>query len=174
MKADTICITSRAKNKNKDSHIQGHCTKTHSWKSKRLCSLIRPEYKLIKDLVHHILSRCDVHNGLSHVNELFDQIFMLLGAIAHQEASLHGMELVPCLDLRRGQHHRRAMTNAVEGDLLSTGQDVLEASIDEEAPGIDGVYGYVHRQLERLQLRYQGQRSQKQESCQHKRQWKSK
>ena len=30
---------------------------------------------------------------------------MLLGAIAQREASLHGVELVPSLDLRRGQRH---------------------------------------------------------------------
>ena len=156
MKADTICITSRAKNKNKDSHIQGHCTKTHSWKSKRLCSLIRPEYKLIKDLVHHILSRCDVHNGLSRDDKLFEQILMLLGAIAHWETRLHGVELVPSLNLRRGWCHRCAVTNTVESNLLDVGQDVVEASVDEGAPSINGIRGHIRHQLEGLQLHYQG------------------
>ena len=79
---------------------------------------------------------------------------MLLGAIAHREASLHGMELVPCLDLRRGQRHRRAMMNAVEGNLLNMGRDVLETSVNEGTPSIDGVRGRVRRQLERLQLHH--------------------
>ena len=90
-----------------------------SWKNKRLCSLIHRKYKLIKDLVHHILSRCDVHNGLRRDDKLLKQILMLLGAIAHGETSLHGVELVPSLDLHRGQRHRRTMMNAVEGDLLN-------------------------------------------------------
>ena len=48
------------------------------------------------------------------------------------------------------------MTNAVEGDLLNVGRDVLEASVDEGTPSIDGVRGRVRRQLERLQLYRQG------------------
>ena len=127
-----------------------------SWKNKRLCSLIHPKYKLIKDLVHHILSRCDVHNGLRCNDEFFKQVFMFLRAIAHQEASLHGMELVPSLDLHHGQRHRCAMTNAMEGDLLNTGQNVMEASVDEGAPSVNGIHGHVSRQLEGLQLHCQG------------------
>ena len=50
-----------------------------SWKSKRFHSSVCPKYKLIKDLVHHILSGCDVHNGLRYDDKLFDQILMLLG-----------------------------------------------------------------------------------------------
>ena len=111
----------------------------------RFCSLVRPKYKLIKDPVHHILSRCDVHNGLSHVDEFFDQIFMLLGAIAHQEASLHGMEFVPGLDLHRDQCHRCAMTNTVESDLLDAGQDIMEACVDEGTPSVNGIHGHVRR-----------------------------
>ena len=78
---------------------------------------------------------------------------MLLRAVAHWETSLHGVELVPTLDLCRGQRHRYTMTNAMEGDLPNTDQDVLETSVDRGTPGIDGVYGHVHRQLERFQLR---------------------
>ena len=44
------------------------------------------------------------------------------------------------------------MTNVIERDLLNQGQDVLEMSIDEGTPSIDGVRGRGHRQLERLQL----------------------
>ena len=60
-----------------------------------------PKYKLIKDFVHHILSGCDVHNGLCCCGEVFYQIFMPLRAITSQEANLHGMKIVPGLDLRR-------------------------------------------------------------------------
>ena len=63
------------------------------------------------------------------------------------------MELVTSLDLHRGQHHRRTMTNTVEGNLLNTGQDVLETSVDGGTLSIDGVHGHVHHQSERLQLR---------------------
>ena len=55
------------------------------------------------------------------------------------------MELVPGLDLRRGQRHRCAMMNAVEGNLLNVGRDALETSIDEETPSIDSVRGHVRR-----------------------------
>jgi len=44
------------------------------------------------------------------------------------------------------------MTNAMEGNLLNVSQNVVEASIDEEALGIDNIHGHVQRQLERLQL----------------------
>ena len=81
---------------------------------------------------------------------------MFLRTIAHWETSLHGVELVPSLDLCRGQCHHRTMTNAIEGDLLNANQGVLETSVDRGTPGIDGVYGHVHRQLERFQLRCQG------------------
>ena len=128
-----------------------------------------PKYKLIKDLVHHILSGCDVHNGLNCDDKLFDQILMLLRADAHREASLHGVELVPSLDLHRGQHHRRAMTDVVKGDLLNMGRNIVETSVDEGTPSIDSTRGRVHHQLEGLQLHHQGWRSQKQKSYQHKR-----
>ena len=115
-------------------------------KSKRLCSLVCLKYKLIKDLVRHILSRCDVHNGLYCNDEFFEKVLMFLRAVAHWETGLHGVELVPGLDLRRGQCHRRAMMNSVEGDFLNMGQNVLEASVDEGTPSIDGVGGRICRQ----------------------------
>ena len=64
-----------------------------------------PKYNLVEDFVHHILSGCDVHDGLRCIDELRDQVPMLLRAIAHRGAGLHGVELVPGLDLRRGQRH---------------------------------------------------------------------
>ena len=79
---------------------------------------------------------------------------MFLGAIAHWETSLHGVELVPSLDLRHDQRHRRTMMNVMEGDLLNTGWDVLEMSVDGGIPSMDGVHGRVRCQLERFQLYY--------------------
>ena len=81
---------------------------------------------------------------------------MLFGAIAHREASLHGMELIPGLDLHHGQRYRRAMKNTMEGNFLNVGQNILEASIDVGTPSIDGVCGRIRRQLEGLQLHCQG------------------
>ena len=60
-----------------------------------------PKYKLIEDIVYHILSGCDVHDGLRRYGEIFYQIFMSLRAIANREANLHGVEIMPGLDLRR-------------------------------------------------------------------------
>ena len=60
------------------------------------------------------------------------------------------------------------MTNAMEGDLLNVSQDVLEMSVDEGTPSIDGVRGHVRRQLERLQLHRQGWQSQEQRNYQDK------
>ena len=60
------------------------------------------------------------------------------------------------------------MTNVVEGNLLNVGQDVLETSVDEGTPSIDGVRGHIRRQLEGLQLHHQGWRLQKQESYQYR------
>ena len=110
----------------------------------------------MKDLVHHFLSGCDVYYGLRCHDEFFEQVLMLLRAIAHWETSLHGVEIIPSLDLRRGQRHRCTMTNAVEGDLLNAGQNIMKASIDEGATGIDGIHSRIHHQLERLQLHCQG------------------
>ena len=64
------------------------------------------------------------------------------------------MELIPDLDLCHGQCHRCAMTDAMKGDLLDMGRDVVEAGVDEGAPGIDDHHTHVHRQLEGLQLHH--------------------
>ena len=118
--------------------------------------MIYPKYKLIEDLVHHILGGCDVHYGLRCHDELFQQVLMFFRAVSQWETSLHGVEFVPSLNLCRGQHHRRTMTNTVEGNLPNTGRNVLETSIGKGAAGIDGVNSHVRCQLERLQLHRQG------------------
>ena len=41
------------------------------------------------------------------------------------------MKLVPSLNLRHGQRHRCTATDAMEGDLLDRGLDVMEAGVDE-------------------------------------------
>ena len=94
--------------------------------------------------------RIDVHNGLRSVDDLHDQVLVLFGAITHREASLHGVELMLGQDLCRGQCHRCAMTDAMKGNLLDMGWDIVEAGIDEGASSIDGVRGRVCRQLEGL------------------------
>ena len=48
------------------------------------------------------------------------------------------------------------MTDAMKGDLLDMGRDIVEAGIDEGAPSIDGCNSHIHRQLEVLQLHHQG------------------
>ena len=53
------------------------------------------------------------------------------------------------------------MANAVKGNLLDMDRDVLETSVNEGTPGIDGVCGHVHRQLKRLQLHRLGWQLQK-------------
>ena len=118
--------------------------------------MVYPKYNLIEDLVHHILSGCDVYYGLCCHDEFFEQVLMLLRAITHWETNLHGVELVPSMDLCRGQRHRRTMTNAVKGALSNTGWDVLETSVDRGTPGMDDIYGRVRRQLERFQQCCQG------------------
>ena len=105
IKADTMCIAFRTKNKrarNIHNHARRHYIETYSWKNRGICSLDYPKYKLIKDLVHYILSSCDVHNGLRYHDESFKQVPMFLRAITHREASLHGMELILSLDLHCG------------------------------------------------------------------------
>ena len=72
---------------------------------------------------------------------------MFFRAVARWETSLN---------LCRGQRHRRTMMNTVEGNLLNTGQNIMETSIDKGAAGIDGINRHVRRQLERLQLHRQG------------------
>ena len=109
-----------------------------------LCSSEDPRYNLTKDLVHHILGGCDVYYGLHGHDKFFEQVLMLLRAIAYWETSLHGVELVPSSDLCCGQRHRRTMMNAVEGNLLNMGWDVLETSVDEGTPSIDDVRSRVH------------------------------
>ena len=42
-----------------------------------------PKYNLVKDFIHHILSGCDVHDGLHCCGEIFYQIFMSLRAIVN-------------------------------------------------------------------------------------------
>ena len=121
-----------------------------------LCSSDYPKYKLIEDLVHHILSGYDVYYGLHCLGEFFKQVLVLLRAIAHWETSLHGVELVPSLDLCHGQRHRRTMTKTVKGDLLNADRDILETSGDRGTPRIDSICGRIRRQLERLQLHHQG------------------
>ena len=125
-------------------------------KNRSLYSSDYPKYELIKDLVHHILSGCDVYYGLRCHGEFFKQVLMLLRAIAHWETSLHGVELIPSLDLCRVQRHHRTVTNAMEGNLLNTGWDVLATNGHGGTPSIDGIHGHVRRQMERLQLHRQG------------------
>ena len=48
------------------------------------------------------------------------------------------------------------MTDAIKGDLLDVGQNVVEVGNDEGAPSIDSIYGRVCHQLEGLQLNHQG------------------
>ena len=55
------------------------------------------------------------------------------------------MELIPGLDLRRGQHHRCATMDAMEGNLLDMGWDVMEAGVDEGGLGIDGRHSHIRR-----------------------------
>ena len=59
------------------------------------------KYNLVKDFVHHVLRGCDVHDGLRRCGKIFYQIFMSLRAIANREANLHGVEIMPGLDLCR-------------------------------------------------------------------------
>ena len=103
--------------------------------------MIYPKYKLIKDLVYHILSGCDVYYGLHCHGEFFKQVLVLLRAVAHWETYFHGVKLVPSLDLCRNQHHRCTMTNTMVGDLPNVDWDVLEMSVDGRTPGIDSIYG---------------------------------
>ena len=56
----------------------------------------------------------------------------------------------------------------MKGDLLDTGQDIVEAGVDEGASSVDGRRSHVRRQLEGLQLHHQGWRSQKQRNYQDK------
>ena len=62
--------------------------------------MVPPKYNLVEDFVHHILSGCDVHDGFCRYSEIFYQVLMSLKAIANREANLHGVEVMPGLDLR--------------------------------------------------------------------------
>ena len=84
---------------------------------------------------------------------------MHVRVIDHREAQLHGAEIIPDLDLRRGQGHRRATVNAVEGDLLDAHRDIVQAVVEERASGIDGRRSRVCRQLKVLQLHRLGWQS---------------
>ena len=64
--------------------------------------MVSPKYNLVEDFVDHILSRCDVHDGLRCYDEFFYQVLMSLRAIANREANLHGVEVMPSLNLRHG------------------------------------------------------------------------
>ena len=63
--------------------------------------MVPPKYNLVEDFVHHILSRCDVHDGLHRYDKFFYQVHMSLRAVANREANLHSVEVIPGLDLRR-------------------------------------------------------------------------
>ena len=75
---------------------------------------------------------------------------------------------MPSLDLHCGQGHHRATVNVVEGDLLDARRDVVQAVVEERAPGVDDCRSRVRRQLEVLQLHRQGWQSQKQRGYQDK------
>ena len=115
-----------------------------------------PKYKLIKNIIYHILGRYDVHDGLRCIVEVFDYFLMRLRVVAHWEAGLHVAVLIPDLDLRHGQGHRRATANAMKGDLLDAHREVVEAGIDEGAPCVNGRRSHIRCQLEVLQLDRQG------------------
>ena len=68
---------------------------------------------------------CNAHDGSSCIVEVFDQVFMHVRVIDHQEAWLHGAELMPGLDLCRGQGHCYTMADAMEGDLLDVRRGVM-------------------------------------------------
>ena len=51
------------------------------------------------------------------------------------------------------------MMDAMKGDLLDTGWDVVKMGVDEGAPSVDGIHGRMSRQLKGLQLHCQGWRS---------------
>ena len=40
------------------------------------------------------------------------------------------------------------MVNAMKGDLLDMGQNIVEVGVDEGAPGVDGCRSRIRRQLE--------------------------
>ena len=66
------------------------------------------------------------------------------------------IEVVPGLDLRRGQSHRYATMNAMEGNLLGVRQDVLQMVDEQRAQRVDGSRSCVRCQLEVFLLYHQG------------------
>ena len=144
-----ICIAYRAKNKHRDNHdvYKDIAESTLRYNHRKIEDFIHwlvcPKYKLIKDIVYHILSGCDVHDGLRYIDKVFYQLLVLLGDVAHQETNLHGMEIVPDLDLCHGQRHRCATTDAMKGDLLDVDRNIMEEGADEGALGVDGHFGHV-------------------------------
>jgi hypothetical protein len=66
-----------------------------------------------------------IHDGLSSINEVRDQVFMIFGAFMHREAYLHGTQVMSGLDLSGGQGDDGAMTDTMESDLSSMDRDVL-------------------------------------------------
>ena len=64
------------------------------------------------------MGRYDVHDGRSCIVEVLDQLLVHVEVVGHPKAQLHGVELVPGLDLHRGQGHHCTMADAVESDLL--------------------------------------------------------
>ena len=51
----------------------------------------------------------------------------------------------PYLDLCHGQRHRCTTTDAMKGNLLDTGWDIVEVGVDEGGLGVDGSSSHVHR-----------------------------
>ena len=45
---------------------------------------------------------------------------------------------MPSLDFRRGQGHRCATVNTMEGDFLDTRRNVVQEVVEERASGVDG------------------------------------
>ena len=101
MKVDTICIAYRAKNTK--TFISRYIHRDTFIKIEVLfIDQFAPKYKLIKDIIYHILGGYNVHDGLHRVIKDLDQIIMHVRVVGHQEAWLHGAKIMPGLDLHRG------------------------------------------------------------------------
>ena len=88
---------------------------------------------------------CDIHNGRRGIIEILNQLLVHVGIIGHREARLHGVKVVLGLDLRRGQSHHCAATNAMQGNLLGAHRDVVQTVDEQRAPGVDDRRSYIHR-----------------------------
>jgi len=55
------------------------------------------------------------------------------------------MEITPGLDLCRGQRHQCTMMDAMKGDLLDVGWNIMEVGVDEGAPGVDNCHSRIRR-----------------------------